>query len=214
MGFESFYGIDEMELKEYGWGARDSDVFSFVSSFINNHNKPYFNHIITMSSHGPFRNVGLYYENSRFDDLPEKSIDRAYFTAMAYVDSSLEDFFINSSMDLINTILFIYGDHTEYYSTDSEAHRAFYVDGALKLEFVPLIIVGEGENWEPGINRWAASFLDIGPTALAASGITYNIQTEGIDLLSVDSSHQKSEIPFNGISFNRNELFLMAEGTK
>ena len=216
MGFENFYDLEVMGLTEYGWGAKDDDVFAFTADKLGSAAEPLFYYIITKSSHGPFKNIDRYYSTDRFDSLPMDHPNRAYYKAMSYVDESFESFFESGELDLSDTAVFIFGDHTEYYTLDEGTRRAVIRDEGLKLEFVPLIIASDlpAVQAHRGRYDWAVSFLDLAPTALELSGIEYRIRTRGDDVLGALPAAPDEEIPFNGYSFSREKLYDMAAGTR
>jgi phosphoglycerol transferase MdoB-like AlkP superfamily enzyme len=84
MGYEKFYDIKGMGLKEEGWGAPDSDVFNYAENKMKSLKQPFFTYAITMSSHGPFTNVNNYYNNSNYNDVKDQ-VSRDYMNSMSYV---------------------------------------------------------------------------------------------------------------------------------
>jgi len=216
MGFQNFYDLEKMDLIEYGWGAKDDDVFAFVAEQLRSAKEPLFYYIITMSSHGPFKNIDRYYSTNRFDSLPMSHPDKAYYKAMAYVDKSIQSFFESGAFDLSDTVVFIFGDHSEYYTVDKGTRRAVIRDKDLKLEFVPLIIISDLPAIQEHLGRynWAVSFLDIAPTALELSGIEYRIHSQGCNVLEKMPASPDEDIPFNGYAFSREKLFEMAARTR
>ena len=57
MGYSEFFDIAKMGLSEQGWGAPDGAVFDFATQFTATCKAPFFAHIITMSSHYPYKNA-------------------------------------------------------------------------------------------------------------------------------------------------------------
>jgi len=207
MGFDIFYDRKRMRLPEQGWGAADEEVFAFAKKRLGRDNRPFFYYIITMSSHEPFRNVENYYRSDQFDDVTPV-LARNYLISINYVDRTLRNFVTQVLKEYPDTYIFIYGDHTPYGIKSGPFHRAHFLLDDKDFEFVPLLIVTpQGDIRRE--SRKAASFIDIAPTALAASGITYRLKTYGENLLM--PLHR--EIPFRGGFYSREILFRKAKKT-
>jgi len=202
MGFDNFYDIGKMKLKESGWGAPDHEVYDFVLKNTAGLKKPFFDYIITMSSHMPFENTAGYYENDRYDDISDDVV-RNYYTAMSYVDQSIRDFTDKIIMEYPDTYILIWGDHTPGIESEDYTQASYTSEGDY-YEFVPFIMqTPDGKAYNE--NRDSASFLDIAPTILDAAGIGYSYRTDGIDLIA--PPEKLPEIPFKGNSHSRAELF-------
>lgn len=199
MGFNELYDIDKMGLKHQGWGAPDKNVFNFAMKTIKDLEEPYLAYIITMSSHTPFTNVSNYYNKSTYDDISTKRV-KNYFNSMSYVDECIKQF-INETRD-DNTYIIIYGDHTPNIEADIYKQASFSEDGKY-FEFVPLLIMTPNNKKYKGANE-VASFLDISPTVLNNSGISFDIKSDGRDLIDTDS--ESKEIPFKGSKYDREYL--------
>jgi phosphoglycerol transferase MdoB-like AlkP superfamily enzyme len=199
MGFNEFYDIDKMGLKHKGWGAPDKDVFDFASKTIKASEEPYLSYIITMTSHTPFTNVNNYFSKSIYNDITTKSV-RNYFNSMSYVDECIKKFIDEIKND--NTYILIFGDHTPNVNADTYKQASFTEEGKY-FEFVPLIIITPDNKKYKSIKE-VASFLDISPTILKNSGISFNIRSDGKDLIDVNSDSK--EIPFKGSKYGREYL--------
>lgn len=172
MGFDEFYDLRKMRLKEEGWGASDKAVFDFVKNKLKEQKNPFFYQIVTMSSHPPFKYVDNYYHNDIYDNVPGFMGD--YFNSMSYVDGVLEDFINFVDKNLNNTYILIYGDHGLY--SGNKFLKAARI-------FVPLIIITPDKKIYQGNNNDAVSFLDIAPTVLFNSGIAFEMSSDGKNLL-------------------------------
>ena len=203
MGFDEYWSLDKAGYPESGWGAKDDDVFDFVAGRMDQSSVPFFFLVLTMSSHGPYRNAPQYHVDSRFDDLPA-GIERNYLLAMSYVDSALRRFFDRTGDRLDDVIMVIYGDHSEYYVPDDEYSfpRSAVRDGPRRLEFVPCVILGAGKDSVTGTD--GATLADLAPTVLAASGIPYRIRSIGTDLM--NGLSPRPDVPFSGHEYSREEL--------
>jgi len=202
MGFQDFYDIDKMKLKEYGWGAKDEDVFNFVKDKLKGQKQSFMYYIITMSSHEPFNNVRLYYSNKYYDDIEER-IARDYFNSISYADKALQEFISFVKNNIPDTYIFIFGDHAFYSESHMFKHAAAY--NHYPIMAVPLIIVTP-ENKKYAENSKAASMLDMGLTVLKASNVSFEISAKGVDLL--DFPVQENGIAVShGNKGHRNAIF-------
>jgi lipoteichoic acid synthase len=210
MGFDKYWSRDATGLPESGWGVKDDDMLDFVAEKIGESEEPYFFLVLTMSSHGPYANVKRYFKNPRFDDVPS-AIERDYLLSMAYVDSALERFMQRLGNGLRDSVLVIYGDHSEYYVPrgDWSFPRASVRDGPRRLEFVPCIVLAPGSP--VGTGGGSAVLCDIAPTVLEASGIDYSFRSFGTDLLAAGSA--SPPVPFSGHSYSRVELARLGAST-
>ncbi len=202
MGFKDYFDIDKMKLENKGWGAPDNELFDFSESKIKDEQKPFFNYIITMTSHGPFKNVLNYYKNDSYDSIDDDLV-RNYFTSMSFVDQSIEKFITEVKASNPNTFFFIWGDHTPSIERDEYMQASVITDDKY-FEYVPLIILTP-DNKVYKETQSVASFLDIGPTILYASGVPFQIKTDGENLL--DGINQGQPLIFKNARYDRKVLF-------
>jgi lipoteichoic acid synthase len=202
MGYQELADMTKMDLKDEGWGAPDSKVFNYTENQLKNEKQPFFAYSITMSSHGPFTNVNNYYNNPSYNDVKD-TVARDYMNSMSYVDQSLSDYISYIRTNYKNTYIFIWGDHTPNVNS-SDYRQASFTEGDKYFEFVPLVIVTPDKK-QYKEDKIVASFLDIAPTIAKASGIPYNIDSNGLDLFNRKNS--LSTIPFKGATFDRSYLF-------
>lgn len=202
MGYQNFFDINRMGLNEIGWGAPDGDMFNFIENQMKNIKQPFFTYAITMTSHGPFTNANGYYNNTCYDDV-KNQVSRNYMNSLSYVDQSLENYINYIRTNYKNTYIFIWGDHTPDVN-NSDYKQASYTASDRYFEFVPLIIVTP-DNKVYKEEKIAASFIDIAPTVAEASGISYNIDSDGINLLA--NTNKENTITFRGRTFNRSDLY-------
>jgi phosphoglycerol transferase MdoB-like AlkP superfamily enzyme len=202
IGFQKFYDMFAMGIKEKGWGVPDDSVFTFVRSCLAGQKQPFFFHVITMSSHEPFTLIKPFFHDKHFDNIRDGA-KRNYLNSMAYVDAEVRKFIAFVRKSHPNTVIFIYGDHTP------TLPKCGYTKATIKqndriLEFVPLFILTPEKttHWE---KKYAASFLDIAPTILAASGVNDSIRTNGLNLLDLPLKTQ--EIPLRGQLYGRKQLY-------
>ncbi|ACL77497.1 sulfatase [Ruminiclostridium cellulolyticum H10] len=202
MGFKKFYDINSMNFDDEGWGAPDDKVFSFAFGKIDKSTRPFYAHIITMTSHGPFESARNYYNNKAYDDI-ENEIVKNFYNSFSYVDESIKDFVEKIQTKYSNTYIIIYGDHTPNISSKDFAQASFIDDGKY-FEFVPMFVITP-DHKKYVEDSVVASFLDVSPTIMATSKLAYNIKTDGRSLL--DTQTTPADIPFKGGSFDRIQLY-------
>lgn len=202
MGFDYFYDIRKMGFKDEGWGAPDHEVFNYVINKLEDEKSPFLSYIITMSSHMPFSNTKEYYRNNNYDDIKDETV-RNYFTSISYVDNSIKDFVGQFQAKHENTYFIILGDHTPDIKKDEYMQSSYTLNGKY-FEFVPIFIITP-DNKKYVENKEAASFLDVAPTILSASGIKFHYKSDGIDLINPPGVSNK--IPYKQNEYDRSLLF-------
>ncbi|MGI6667927.1 MAG: LTA synthase family protein [Acetivibrionales bacterium] len=205
-GFDEFYDIDKMKLKDVGWGAPDDKVYEFALNKVKESERPVLSYVITMSSHGPFTNVSNYYNDDRFDNIDDKKL-RNYYNSMAYVDKCIENYVRAIRENFDNAYIIIFGDHAPQVNNES-FKEAYILIADKRYEFVPLFILTP-DNKVHCEEQIVASLLDISPTILNFSGVEYNILSDGIDLLDPERA-EPGKIPYRGLNWDRKELFRHA----
>ena len=202
MGFNKFFDVNDMNYKDTsGWGVPDHLMFNYVLDTLDDNNRPFFSYIITITSHMPFNNTSSYYSAPQFNGVKNETV-RNYFISMSYVDQSIQEFVEKVQETYPDTYILIYGDHTPDINT-AEFSQASYEYENNYYEFVPMFVITP-DSQAKAQDSYAASFLDIAPTMLKASGIAYNYKTSGINL--VDTPGEAPEIPYKGCLFNRSSL--------
>ncbi len=202
MGFDTFYDIEGMGIANEGWGAPDDTVLRFAADQMKAEEHPFLSYIITMTSHTPFTSAAKVYSNHLYDGIADETV-KNYFNSMSYVDQSIKDFVADLRLNVDNTYIFIFGDHTPNVSGALYDQSAITI-GNEYLEFVPLFILTP-DNKVHREDSKAATMLDISPTILKLSGIPFQINTKGGDLL--DPSTVSATIPLRGIAYDRRTLF-------
>jgi len=202
MGFDKFFDIDTMKYKDTsGWGVPDHLMFNFVLDKLKDVDGRFFSYIITITSHMPFNNTTSYYTTSKFDNVKNVTV-RDYFTSLSYVDESIKNFVQEIQKLYPDTYILIFGDHTPDIKT-SEYTQASYEHEGTYFEFVPMFIISP-EGFSKTEGTYSASFLDVAPTMLEASGIAYNYRSSGINLL--DNPSEIPGVPYKGHLYNRSSL--------
>lgn len=202
MGFHAFYDMAAMGVPEVGWGATDESVFDFVASHIANQKPPFFNYIITMCTHEPFIFVKQYYTDKRYNSIKDGA-QRNYLNSMSYLDKKLKKFVASVRATSPNTIIIFYGDHTPTLPK-CRYSKAIVLKDSRIFEYVPLfILLPEKSAYTE--RSYAASFLDIGPTILAASRCKGQIKSHGQNLL--DYPLHDKEVPYRNAVYSRKDLY-------
>ncbi|MCF6335152.1 MAG: LTA synthase family protein [Spirochaetales bacterium] len=210
MGFDNFYDLFEMGLNEKKWGGSDGDLFSFVTKTLKEEKNPYYYHIITMTSHGPFNLVYSVYSEDRFDDIPVKE-EKDYFTSMSYVDTVLAKGIREIREIDPEAYIFIYGDHSIKLKGRYYENKSYLFIDSRKFEFVPLIIVSPNSVSYKETEK-VVSILDIGVSVLDASGYGGTIKSFGSSLLEPELIN--SAFPNDGKLYDRNKIFSLIENNK
>lgn len=201
-GFDEFYDMIDMNLKHVGWGAPDADVFRFALEKSKEITGPFLSYIITMTSHGPFNSASNYYNNPNYDDITDKKV-KQYYNSMSYVDESIESFVQSVKKEYDNAYIFIFGDHTPKIESSEYVQADVMMEDKIH-EFVPFFIITP-DNRAYRESKIVASFLDIAPTALYASGISFSIRSDGSNLLEPGGEHEK--IPHRHTRWDRAQLY-------
>lgn len=225
LGFDRYYDRSFFSTEDtVAFGASDEVLYSRTAielAKLEQEDKPFYAHIITMSAHHPFDIPESKYKiklPARF----ENTLAGDYLRAQSYADYALglfiEDLKKNGVWD--NSIIFIYGDHQglPVYSLDSS-------DQALMNEIygreyrsadminVPLIIAAPGILQHRQLTR-AGGQVDILPTAAHLLGISLQGQPHfGQDLLASAPNllPQRYYLP-SGTVLNDHTLFIPGAG--
>ncbi|WP_374445277.1 sulfatase-like hydrolase/transferase [Epilithonimonas sp.] len=185
------------------WGFEDQSVFRKALDVQKVRQKPYFNMILTLSTHNPFAiNKKEYYEklyeermNSKFLTPAQKKWSKAYKTQLVSVlnaDDALKHFFQDYSKraDFNKTIFFITGDHSM---------PEILLQSKIDRFHVPMMIYSpmlkEAKRFQKTI-----SHFDIAPSILAYYRKNYNLKTPSTVTwvgkgLASDSEISKSDVP-------------------
>lgn len=204
MGFQTFNDINSMNLDKVVWGSPDRELFDYVTKSVSKETKPYIYYTITISSHTPFNFASKYgYNNPLFNDISNTDVHN-YFNSMSYVDNQLNKFVTYVKKNCKNTYVLIWGDHTPPINPTKEYALSSYFDDNKYFEYVPLFILTPNNDVYKETNK-VASFVDVAPTILKASGTAYSIKTNGQNLLKEPIVN--SQLQFKGASYSRETLF-------
>lgn len=180
MGFERFYSLRNYSgLPGKGIYVADGPFLDRTLRYLEKTSQPYFAYVVTMSSHGDYRNL-KYVTDEMLDEgirFPEEQQTENYFRVINYVDSCLGKFFNGISAQKKPFILIIYGDHT------SGLKSAKYNPRKATPEKVPLFIVYSDMEGSRIVDT-PSSQIDLPPTVLSLVGITSPGTWQGINLIS------------------------------
>ena len=168
-----FLDLSALGLKQHDndFGARDHELVDAVVPRIAQMRPPFVLHVITMSSHTPFKQYRAY---RPVLTLAEDERENDYRNVMRYVDDQLERLITAFLARDPSGIVVLFGDHC----ANLPSSPITRVDNDQR-EYVPLVILGV----PPGREERLVTFLDIGPTALSAVGWHGQYRTWGSNVL-------------------------------
>jgi len=193
-GYQVFYSKANPKIVSdeiVGLGISDRSIFTQMADIYKTENKPFYNFIISLSSHRPFELPAKY----QLLQLPKEMNGTAtgnYIQSVRYFDESLGSFIDQLKAEGIwdQTIFGVYGDHYGPLPVDEKEIKQFLgVNFNEKTRFtIPLIIHHPGE--EKGVvNTGAGSQMDIYPTLTALLGIDQPLLQMGTSL---DADYQQT----------------------
>ena len=178
-GFDAFVDQAGFTGDAAGWFSKDASFFEQSVQKIRELPQPFFAYLITMQSHGPFRN---YTKKSEHLNLDNFSVDaQSYLRCMSEVDDAIGHFLellAESGLDK-NSIVFVFGDHS---SKIEYAAPTYQYDGMDMDEHVPLFIVTPDRS--PKTIEKVCSQVDIPPTVCHLLGIPESDTWLGSSILS------------------------------
>ena len=180
LGFENYYGREDMLLSETEFWPKDSEMFENMKDLmVPIQENPFFTFVITVTSHGPYGDyrdeLDEYYQ-LLLNDPKYMDAEIELLTLMAAqmdFDKGLgiliDDLEQKELMD--DTLIVMYSDHKNYSSpeiTDKYSENNTY---ELDVNRVPMLIYANGLT--PGAHDIISSHYDITPTILDLLGISY-----------------------------------------
>ena len=149
-GFRDRVSISDFTLQESHskWGAHDHTLFSRVINTYDEVEKPYFQTILTLSSHEPF-------------EVPFSKYEDPFLTSVAYTDSCIGSLVeeLRQSSEWDSTLVIMVADHGYHYPQGVDFHSP------LRYR-IPMIMTG-GALCEPQIIETGCAQIDLAPTLLA-----------------------------------------------
>jgi phosphoglycerol transferase MdoB-like AlkP superfamily enzyme len=160
-GFDNIYGVDDYDgnIPRSSWGVHDQNVFDFALKKTQSCQQPFFQVILTLSSHEPFLVPGA----TRFPGTDKAS---KYKNALAYTDCTLEKFVEKLKLLPVykDTLIVILADHGTSYIGNIPRYDP-------KKFHIPLLFIGGALNSGPGTIERIGSQQDLAATLLAMLGI-------------------------------------------
>lgn len=150
------------------FGARDDELVDAVVPRLTQLPSPFVLHVVTMSSHAPFRQYVSWWHG------PDLGSD--YANSLAATDTQLERLIAAFLDRSPGGLVVLFGDHSANLPT-SDLTRG--PEG--QREYVPLLILNSSAA--PRRDKRLASFLDVGRTVLPEIGFSGPLRTWGADLL-------------------------------
>ncbi|MFL0252585.1 LTA synthase family protein [Clostridium neuense] len=171
--------VDSSHFNEYekiNLGISDGAYLKQVEPMIEKEKKPFYNFVVTLTSHTPFELPNKYKELKLSNSGMASSELGAYFQCIHYTDKQLGIFLDKLQKDgvLKDTLVAIYGDHTsihKYFPDDvpkTPGVQSWMVDDELKI---PLIIYDGSEKMQGKENKITGGQIDLMPTLLYLMGV-------------------------------------------
>lgn len=179
---------------ELGWGLPDEDLFQYSLDKLEQHERPFYAEILTLSNHAPFNfdwgidiPESVSYSDNEFHNNYRQGI---YYTDYA-VGIFLDRFF---SSDLAkNTHLIITGDHGVWAFADEDNESTISKDE--RFFRVPLYLYSPEKQIKP--TNYAISHLDIAPTILDLLDLSHSNAFMGHSLSKPDADILEGRIIYN-----------------
>ncbi|WP_242966712.1 LTA synthase family protein [Desulfosporosinus sp. FKA] len=189
IGFEKT--IDSSHFKEtekIGLEISDGSYLKQIAPIIENEKQPFYNFIVTLTSHNPF-DLPAQYRTLKLSDNLNKSKLGGYFQSVHYTDEQIGKFLntLDQRGVLDNSVVVIYGDHTgvhKYYDDEVkqvQPQESWWLDDSKRI---PLIIFHKGMKGQE--LKITGGQIDTLPTIASLMGIsekTYQNTAFGRNLL-------------------------------
>lgn len=170
--------LDSSHYNEYekiNLGISDGAYLKQVEPIIAKEKKPFYDFVVTLTSHTPFELPNKYKE-IKMSSAMENSEIGGYLQCIHYTDKQLGIFLDKLQKDgiLKDTVVAIYGDHTgvhKYFPNDipkTPGVQPWMIDDELKI---PLIIYDGNEKMQGQENKITSGQIDLMPTLLYLMGV-------------------------------------------
>lgn len=189
IGFEKTLDATHFkETEKIGLGISDGSYLKQIAPIIENEKRPFYNFMVTLTSHNPFDLPAQYRTLKLSDDLNKSKLG-GYFQSVHYTDEQLGNFLntLDQRGVLDNSVVVIYGDHTgvhKYYDDEVkqvQPQESWWLDDSKRI---PLIIFHKGMNGQE--LKITGGQIDTMPTIASLMGIsekTYQNTAFGRNLL-------------------------------
>lgn len=174
MGYSSTLDVNDFTMDEkIGLGLSDESFLRQMVPILEQSQQPFYDFIITMTSHGPY-DLPIEYRELEIDLHVDQTKLGGYFQSMHYTDKQIGMFLDNLDKAglLENTVIVIYGDHGgihKYYNNELpsiQPQEDWWMNDDHK---VPLIIYKKGLDQK--IISKSGGQIDILPTIAYLMGI-------------------------------------------
>lgn len=174
IGFEKCIDASYFKQDEtIGLGLSDASFLRQAEPIIKNERRPFYNFMITLTSHSPF-NLPKKYRELNLPNYLDSSYLGGYFQSVHYTDEAIGNFLnqLNKDGVLDNTLVVIYGDHTgihKYFQNEVnnlKPSESWWLDDHME---VPLIIWHK--NMKPQEISINGGQVDLLPTLAYLMGI-------------------------------------------
>lgn len=187
---ESSFNLDE----KIGLGLSDGSFLRQVVPIIKETKQPFYNFMITLTSHGPFDLPKEYRNLKMGPDLAQTKLG-GYFQSLNYTDTQIGLFLDSLEKEglLENTTVVIYGDHGgihKYYNDELagiQPQEEWWTNYDRK---VPFIVYNKGMN--PRVIETTGGQIDILPTIAYLMGVdqeNYSQTTLGRNLITTERDY-------------------------
>lgn len=149
IGFEKTMDETHFNTSEkIGLGISDGSYFKQIAPIMASEKQPFYNFMVTLTSHNPFDLPNQYRKLVLSDELNKTKLG-GYFQSINYTDQQIGDFLdtLDTSGVLGNSVVVIYGDHTgvhKYYNDEVkqvQPQENWWLDDTKRI---PLIIYHKG----------------------------------------------------------------------
>ncbi len=174
MGFQECIDSKSFSMDEVIFlGLSDGSFFRQVKDRIINQKAPFYNFMVTLTSHSPFEMPTRHQKLKLGENLADTRLG-GYFQSINYTDKCIGEFLeeLDKSGTLDNTVLVIYGDHDsvhKYFNDEIQGikpSQQWWLENDKKI---PLIIYTKGQ--QPQTIHTTGGQIDLMPTLLYALGI-------------------------------------------
>ncbi len=210
MKFDDFYGEKSFDMSDrLGLGLSDKAFLTQAIDKMDTFDQPFYNFMITLSSHHPFEAEGVF-DSYDVGDMKGTLLGN-YLQAIHYTDTQLGEFLdkIEKKGYLDNSIVMLYGDHYAIPKQDEEALYKFTDEKNpgdftwFNYQKVPFMIHFP-QDGNSGVNHTISGQMDVLPTI----SNLFNIDKEncfGKDML---NDEDRFLIFRNGSFIKENYLYI------
>jgi len=219
------HNIDGLQLYEEGmipgprndvWGVSDLDMFREANKILSKSDRPFIAVLQTAGYHRPYTipddNEGFVVKDADPDMLKRYSFGSVEeYNAMRLQDHFIGEFFKLAKQEPYyeNTVFLVFGDHGLGAPVSENMPRGF-VHFGLIVNHVPLIIHCP-KLLKPKVIDFAASQVDVLPTAAGIIGMPYRTQALGRDVFDPKYQDKHGAVIFNWNSYPQTSSFLQGK---